>query len=642
RKLAAIVFTDIVSFTKLSSENEPAALALLGTQRDLLKPVVDKYNGEWLKEIGDGLLLSFNTNRDAVDCSIAIQEATKKVDGLNLRIGIHQGEVVFQGSDVVGDDVNIASRIEPFAAEGGIAISGRVNVSLERDPEFETMFIGTPELKGVSQKTEVYCITSHNLPKTDISKVSAKLEPEGFQWNVFSLTGAVLTVIGALFWINVSFLGIGIASDNEIPSLVILPFENKGEAKDEYYSYGISSDIISDITSIGQLRVASLNSVEEMQKDGLKNIEIADKLSSRYVVSGSLWKIDSIFQLSLELFDTEEEMLLVSERWETNWSELSLVKDELTKKIIEGLSIKIINELDSENVVNADAYEYYLKAKHTYRDRKTIKDNKIARDLLNKALSIDSNFVDAEYLLANTYHDNDREIALKKYKMALKTADRLDDKKAKMDIKRSMGDIYSEKWDTEKSLKLYREAYKLSKEIGNESSIASALNGLGRFFWERREGDSARYYWKESYDITKRLGDKSKLVGITNNIGFVYWIFDSDLDKAILAFEESLALEEAINSFPSAPLSNLGIIYHNKEMYQKSKEYYDRVLDHSVAVDDRNGIGFIKYYIGVHYEQLFEYRTAIEYFRSSYEINKDLGIERWKSASLRGLVICHH
>ena len=103
-----------------------------------------------------------------------------------------------------------------------------------------------------------------------------------------------------------------------------------------------------------------------------------------------------------------------------------------------------------------------------------------------------------------------------------------------------------------------------------------------------------------------------------------------------------MALEEAINSFTGIPLSNLGVIYHNKEMYHKSKEYYDRVLDHSVAVDDRNGIGFIKYYIGVHYEQLFEYRTAIEYFRSCYEINKDLGIERWKSSSLRGLVICHH
>ena len=141
RKLAAIVFTDIAGFTKLSAENEPAALALLETQRDLLKPIVTEHNGHWLKEIGDGLLLSFNTNLEAVNCAIAIQKAVKEVDALNLRIGIHQGEVVFQGSDVVGDDVNIASRLEPFAAVGGVAVSGRVNSTLKRDPQFESKLI---------------------------------------------------------------------------------------------------------------------------------------------------------------------------------------------------------------------------------------------------------------------------------------------------------------------------------------------------------------------------------------------------------------------------------------------------------------------------------------------------------------------
>ena len=130
RKLAAIVFTDIVGFTKLSAENEPVALALLEKQRELLKPIVEEHGGSWLKEIGDGLLLSFNTNLDAVKSAIAIQNAIQTIDDLNLRIAIHQGEVVFQGNDVVGDDVNIAARIEPFAAPGGIAISGRVNASL--------------------------------------------------------------------------------------------------------------------------------------------------------------------------------------------------------------------------------------------------------------------------------------------------------------------------------------------------------------------------------------------------------------------------------------------------------------------------------------------------------------------------------
>ena len=180
RKLAAIVFTDIVGFTKLSSKNEPVALALLEKQRELLQPIVEKNNGEWLKEIGDGLLLTFGTNRDAVDCAIEIQHVTEDVENLDLRIGIHQGEVVFQGSDVVGDDVNIASRIEPFAATGGIAISGRVNSSLKRDPEFETKYLGTPDLKGVDQEVKVYCITSHGLPETITSNITAKLDKKGY------------------------------------------------------------------------------------------------------------------------------------------------------------------------------------------------------------------------------------------------------------------------------------------------------------------------------------------------------------------------------------------------------------------------------------------------------------------------------
>ena len=198
----------------------------------------------------------------------------------------------------------------------------------------------------------------------------------------------MLTVLGILFWVNVSFLSLGKSSESTIPSIVILPFENKGESKDEFYSYGISADLISDITSVGQLRVASLNSVEEMIDNGMKDIEIANELSSRYVVSGSLWKIDSIFQLSIELFDTKKEMLVLSQRWETGWSDLSMVKSDLTEKIINGLGIDIINEMDSKYEVNSTAYELYLKAKHTYNSRKTTQDNEMTRGPFREGYSV--------------------------------------------------------------------------------------------------------------------------------------------------------------------------------------------------------------------------------------------------------------
>jgi class 3 adenylate cyclase len=314
RKLAAIVFTDIVGFTKLSAENEPAALSLLEKQRELLKPIVENHSGSWLKEIGDGLLLLFDTTKDAVHCAIEIQNIVKEVENLNLRIGIHQGEVVFQGSDVIGDDVNIAARIEPFAAEGGIAISDRVNASLARDPDFETKFLGKPKLKGVGQEVKVYCITSHGLPETDMSKVSAKLEPEGFQWNVKNTIGIAASMIGLFMLINFMFLRIGFADEEEVPSIAILPFENKGAPEDDFYAYGISSDLITDVTSAGLIRVAGLNDIEKLDYNKMNYGELADKLLVRYVAKGTLWKMDTIFQLSMEIFDTKSSEVIYNKR----------------------------------------------------------------------------------------------------------------------------------------------------------------------------------------------------------------------------------------------------------------------------------------------------------------------------------------
>ena len=165
KKLQAIVFTDIVDFTKLSSEDEQEALNLIQKQNDTLKPIVKKHNGKWLKEIGDGLLFSFDSSLDAVRCSIEIQKELSKIDKLIIRIGIHQGDIFIKDGDIFGDDVNIASRIESFAPHGGIAISDKIYKDISSVSDLKTSFIGYKKLKGVEQETKIRCITSNDLPK---------------------------------------------------------------------------------------------------------------------------------------------------------------------------------------------------------------------------------------------------------------------------------------------------------------------------------------------------------------------------------------------------------------------------------------------------------------------------------------------
>lgn len=164
RRLTAIIFTDIAGFTALSGRDEHRALKSLNRQRELVFPLVEQYAGRCLKEIGDGLLLSFPSSLEAVRCAVDIQKATAAEVDLRLRIGIHQGDVIEYKGDLLGDGVNTAARLEPLAPIGGIVMSQRVFEDIASYPEFNTVCLGTPPLKGVQQKLTVYCLVNDGLP----------------------------------------------------------------------------------------------------------------------------------------------------------------------------------------------------------------------------------------------------------------------------------------------------------------------------------------------------------------------------------------------------------------------------------------------------------------------------------------------
>jgi len=194
KKLKAIVFTDIVDFTKISTIDEQHALDIIDKQREILKPIVLGHKGEWLKELGDGLLFSFDSSLDAVRCSIEIQEALKDIDDLKLRIGINQGDIFLKDGDVFGDDVNITSRIESYSPIRGICISEKVYQDISSIPEIKSEYIGYKRLKGLEHEMKLRCISSNNLPRHKFNKLP-------YYIGLFLMTIGWLTLIPGLMFL---------------------------------------------------------------------------------------------------------------------------------------------------------------------------------------------------------------------------------------------------------------------------------------------------------------------------------------------------------------------------------------------------------------------------------------------------------
>ena len=389
RKLAAIVFTDIVGFTKLSADNEPLALQLLQTQRENLKPIVERYNGTWLKELGDGLLLTFDTSKEAIDCSIEIQHTVKNIANLDLRIGIHQGEIVSQGGDVLGDDVNIASRTEPFAAPGGIVVTDQVNASLMRDPVYQTKLVGKPSLKGVRQNISVYCLVSHGLPETDINLVSAKLDfPEDnlvdhslktkegnyrSENRIKYVIGISIFIIGLL-----SFFYLRKSSRFEEPtqeSIAVLPFVNmSADTENEYFSDGITEEILNYLAKIKNLRVISRTSVFTYKgRNDISISEIGNQLGVVHILEGSVRKAGNKVRITAQLIRSADDAHLWSETYDRELKDIFAVQDEIAQTIVNTLKMDYISHSDQpieqNNDMSIEAFDAYIQGRQHWNKR---------------------------------------------------------------------------------------------------------------------------------------------------------------------------------------------------------------------------------------------------------------------------------
>ena len=379
----------------------------------------------------------------------------------------------------------------------------------------------------------------------------------------------------------------------EILTLAIIPLKNKGKEEDAFYAYGISADLISDVSSSGLIRVSSQQDIENIYMDSLSNDELAEKLNVRYISTGVLWKIGEIFQVSLELYDTKNSKVIWSERWQEKWSYLPSIKSKLSKNILNNLDSLTKKTTSIAETGNIEAYEFYLKAKYKYKISKKTEDVEIVRGLLKKAIDLDKESPNAYHLLSATFlHESRFDESLEITTILLKK--QLQNNVKSKEIGKTyykIGDIYFEMKDYDKAVEYFSKSSKIADEIDNKKINVYALASLALAFTEKGEFEKALFYNNRTLKVARELDSPR-------------W-----LDFSYLSF---------------------GSYYSLKGDFEMALDYHKRFLNNAQDSKNKGGLSFAHELIGETYEKMDKNDMALKHYNHSLnfaiEMNNQINI----------------
>src|SRR5688572_5614317 len=389
RQLAAIMFTDIVGYTALMGKDEKKAFELLNKNRQIQKPIIEEYNGTWIKELGDGVMASFNTVSDAVNAAIKIQDACNTAKECQLRIGIHQGEVVIEEHDVFGDAVNIASRIQSIATPGSIFVSEVVHHNVANKNEIETEYVKTETLKNVKQPVKIYRVKlDGSVPLSQFRSLRSSKNKK----YVFVLLGiVVLAISGYFIYTNLQKTQAGGSTENADKSIAVLPFDNTSIDKDqEYFSDGLSEELLNMLAKIPELKVIGRTSSFAFKGKDEDSRSIGKQLGVAHLLVGSVRKQGDKIRVIARLINAADGSSKWSDDYDGDLKNIFKLQEEIAQDVVKQLRLKLL--VPSTNISgtgNVEAYNLILQGNYFFD--KLDKDN-IARavEFYNRALAMDS------------------------------------------------------------------------------------------------------------------------------------------------------------------------------------------------------------------------------------------------------------
>jgi TolB-like protein/class 3 adenylate cyclase/Flp pilus assembly protein TadD len=344
RRLAAILSADVVGYSRLMGIDEAGTLTRLkAMRRELVDPQIAIHSGRMVKLMGDGALVEFASAVDAVTCAIEIQKRVKEhntdiaaEERIEFRIGINVGDIIVDADDIYGDGVNVAARIQALADPGGIYVSRSAADQVRDKVPIKIETRGEQSVKNIARPIEVFCIVADDHVPIAITVSSAKP-----------------TVI---------------QPPSDKPSIAVLAFNNmSGDAEQEYFSDGISEDIITDLSKLPGLHVIARNSSFAYKKQAASLPDVARDLGVRYLLEGSVRKAGNRVRVTAQLIDSVTGGHIWAERYDRDLTDIFAVQDELTREIISALKVKLTPEqsdrLVRKSTIEPEMYSLFLRAR---------------------------------------------------------------------------------------------------------------------------------------------------------------------------------------------------------------------------------------------------------------------------------------
>jgi adenylate cyclase len=553
RKLSGILSADVKGYSRLMGEDEDATVRTLTAYRQVMTSLIEKHRGRVVDAPGDNVLAEFASVVDAVRCAVEIQEELKARNAelpedrrMEFRIGVNLGDVIVEGEKIYGDGINVAARVEGLAEGGGISISGTVYDQIENKLAFGYEYLGEHRVKNIKKPVRVYRVLMEHGAAASGVRRKKKAGPRQWRWAALAL-GAVVGAVGVGIWnfylrpspppAEVTSEQIRPLELSDKPSIAVLPFVNmSGDSEQEYFSDGITEEIITALSKVPRLFVIARNSSFTYKGKSVKVQDVGRELDVRYVLEGSIRKAGNRIRITAQLIDANLGNHLWAERYDRELEDIFALQDEITMKILMALQVELTEGEQARTLgQGTESYEAYLKIlqgrEHIYLMNK--EGTALARQSFEEAITLDPEYAIGYTYLAWTYL---------------------------LELFLGLSDAPGE--SMERALELAQTALTL------DDSLADAHALLGSIYLAQGQWDKAVAEGERSVDLNPNSADNIGLFGTTlHNVG--------RSEEAIALFEKAIRLNPIP---PDWLLESLATSYAMTGRYEEAIGELERVI----------------------------------------------------------------